>query len=94
MKTFIQAIALVAVFATPFASFAQSSQPITRAEVREQLVQIEKAGYTPGATDAYAYPQNMRSAEAIVAAQNGTAQDTSYGSSSNGQSQSGTAVKN
>jgi Domain of unknown function (DUF4148) len=94
MKTFIQAIAVIAVLATPVASFAQSSQPMTRAEVREQLVQAENAGYTPGATDAYAYPQNMRAAEAIVAAQNGAPQNTSYGSSTNGQSQSGTAVKN
>ena len=76
MKSLIQAVVVAAVLATPFASFAQSTQPVTRAQVRAELVQLEKAGYNPGnSSDAY-YPNNILAAEARVAAQNGTASAT------------------
>jgi hypothetical protein len=71
------------------ASFAQSSQPLTRAQVRAELVQLEKAGYNPATANDYDYPANIQAAEARVAAQNGTAQKTGYGPSVSGASQSG-----
>jgi len=68
MKSLIQAVAIAAVLATPVASFAQSNQPLTRAEVRAQLVQIEQAGYSPArGRDPY-YPTDIQAAEARVAA--------------------------
>ncbi|WP_185732436.1 DUF4148 domain-containing protein [Burkholderia sp. Bp8963] len=70
MNKLIKAIAVTVAFVIPAVSFAQTSQSLTRDQVREQLVQVEKAGYIPGSTDAYAYPQNIRSAESAVAAQN------------------------
>ena len=71
MKLLIKAVAVALVLAAPAVSFAQSNQPLTRAEVRAQLVQLEKAGYNPGnSSDAY-YPNNILAAEARVAAQNG-----------------------
>jgi hypothetical protein len=91
MKSLIQAVAIAAVLATPVAAFAQSNQPLTRAEVRAQLVQIEQAGYSPArGRDPY-YPTDIQAAEARVAAQNGTAQAeaTGYGPATNGSSQSG-----
>ena len=91
MKSLIQAVAIAAVLATPVASFAQSnSQPVTRAQVRAELVQIEQAGYSPRGRDPY-YPQDLQAAEAKVAAQNGTAQaeKSGYGPSASGTSQSG-----
>jgi uncharacterized membrane protein len=91
MKSLIQAVAIAAVLATPVASFAQSNQPLTRAEVRAQLVQIEQAGYSPArGRDPY-YPTDIQAAEARVAAQNGAAQaeTTGYGAATNGSSQSG-----
>jgi cytochrome c556 len=91
MKSLIQAVAIAAVLATPVASFAQSSQPVTRAQVRAELVQIEQAGYSPArGRDPY-YPEDIQAAEAKVAAQNGTAQaeTTSYGPGASGTSQSG-----
>jgi len=94
MKTPIQTIALIVALAAPFASFAQSSSPVTRAEVREQLIQLEKAGYIPGATDAYAYPQNARAAEEIVAAKNKAPHSTCDGSAANVESQPGLVSKN
>jgi Domain of unknown function (DUF4148) len=86
MKSLIKAVALVVVLAAPVAAFAQSEQPLTRAEVKAQLVQIEQAGYNPAvATDA-TYPADIQAAEARVAAQH----DTGYGSSATGSSQTGT----
>ncbi|OUL80970.1 DUF4148 domain-containing protein, partial [Paraburkholderia hospita] len=51
MKSLIQAVVIAAALAAPLAAFAQSNQPITRAQVRAQLVQLEKAGYHPGDGD-------------------------------------------
>lgn len=87
MKSLIKAVALVVVLAAPVASFAQSEQPLTRAEVKAQLVQIEKAGYNPAVATDSTYPADIQAAEARVAAQNAT---TGYGPSVNGSSQTGT----
>jgi hypothetical protein len=85
MKSLIKAVALAVVLAAPVVSFAQADQPLTRAEVKAQLVQLEKAGYKPAvATDA-TYPADIQAAEARVAAQNAT----SYGPAVSGSSQSG-----
>jgi hypothetical protein len=70
VKSLIQAVVVAATLAAPAASFAQSNQPLTRARVREQLAQIEKAGYNPATANAYDYPANIQAAEARVAAQN------------------------
>jgi Domain of unknown function (DUF4148) len=92
MKSLIQAVVVAAALAIPAVSFAQSSQqPLTRAEVKAQLIQIEKAGYNPGTANDYDYPANIQAAEARVAAQNGGA--SSYGGVANGLSDSGTPVQ-
>lgn len=90
MKSLIQAVVVAAVLAAPVASFAQSNQPMTRAQVRAELVQLEKAGYHPGISSPH-YPADIQAAQARVDAQNGTAQasDSSYGGVVNGSSQSG-----
>jgi hypothetical protein len=67
-------------------SFAQSNAPVTRAEVKAQLVQLEKAGYQPGRNDPY-YPADIQAAEARVSAQNGAS--NSFGGVSDGTSASG-----
>ena len=89
MKSLIKAIAIAAVLAVPAVSFAQSNQPLTRAQVRAELVQLEKAGYSPSNSNDTEYPANIQAAEAKVAASNGTAQNSGYGASTNGTSQSG-----
>jgi hypothetical protein len=69
----------------------QSNQPLTRAQVRADLVQVEQAGYNPAnGRDPY-YPQDIQAAEARIAAKNATAQadTTGYGSGTNGTSQVG-----
>jgi hypothetical protein len=88
MKSLIKAIAIAAVLAAPVVSFAQTNQPLTRAEVRAQLVQLEKAGYNPSTADDNNYPQDIQAAEARVAAQNGNT--TGYGSNAGGSTQAGT----
>ena len=72
MNSLIKAVAMAVVLSAPIASFAQTSQPVTRAEVRTQLVQLEKAGYNPGLADNATYPADIQAAEARVAAQNGS----------------------
>jgi hypothetical protein len=68
-------------------SFAQSSQqPVTRAEVKAQLVQMEQAGYKPGEGDHATYPVQAQAAEAKVAAQDG---QSSYGGVVDGTAASG-----
>ncbi|HKR40982.1 MAG TPA: DUF4148 domain-containing protein [Paraburkholderia sp.] len=54
--------------AVPAYSFAQSTQPLTRAEVRADLVRVEQAGYSPGRGDDIDYPADIQAAEAKVAA--------------------------
>ncbi|AOI85543.1 MULTISPECIES: DUF4148 domain-containing protein [Burkholderia] len=93
MKSLIKAVALAALVAAPVVSFAQSQQPLTRAQVRAELVQLEKAGYNPN--DWINYPENIQAAQAkIAAAQNTGAQAdaTGYGSNPVGTSQSGQRV--
>ncbi|MFL9984435.1 DUF4148 domain-containing protein [Paraburkholderia sediminicola] len=93
MKTLISAIVVAAALVAPVASFAQSNQPVTRAEVRAQLVQLEKAGYNP-IGDHVDYPANLQAAQARVDAQNGTAQavNSGYGAPIAGISQAGRPV--
>jgi Domain of unknown function (DUF4148) len=67
MKNLICAI-LAAVLVVPAVSFAQTSNgPVTRAEVRADLVQLEKAGYQPAAKQNH-YPDEIQAAEARVQA--------------------------
>lgn len=99
MKSLIQAVAIAAILAAPVASFAQSAdtsqQPMTRAEVRNQLIQLERAGYNPAAADDVTYPADIQAAEKRVqeqnppVAQNSVADTSGYGPSTSGSSESG-----
>ncbi|MFM0338927.1 DUF4148 domain-containing protein [Paraburkholderia fungorum] len=86
----IQSLLVAAVVALPALSFAQSNQPLTRAEVRAQLVELQKAGYNP-ASDQTQYPRNIEAAQARVNAQQNLSA-SSYGSSTAGSSASGSHV--
>jgi hypothetical protein len=72
MKSLIAAAfaaAVVTIFAAPTLSFAQSTDgPVTRAEVRANLVQLERAGYHPEGADLN-YPADIQMAEARVSQQ-------------------------
>ena len=74
MKSLIYAVAAASVLSLPVASFAQaqSNQPLTRAEVKADLVRVEQAGYRPLGNDLN-YPQDIQAAEQRVAQQQGAA---------------------
>jgi hypothetical protein len=86
LKSLIPAVALASVLAAPGVSFAQSNAPVTRAQVLNELVQVEKAGYHVGG-DQTTYPAGIQAAEAKVAAQNGAA--SGYGGVVSGSSEAG-----
>jgi hypothetical protein len=88
MNKLIGIAAVALAFAAPVASFAQSNQPLTRAEVRAQIVQLEKAGYNPGFVSDSKYPADIQAAQARIDAQNGTAQ-SAFGGVTDGSSQAG-----
>jgi hypothetical protein len=91
MKKFlISALVLSSALAAPAFAFAQNNAPITRAQVKAELAQLEKAGYSPGGEDIN-YPQDLQAAEKRVWEQQGNAA-TSYGSSTSGMSASGNHV--
>ena len=93
MKAF-KILALAALAAAPVLSFAQSNQPVTRAQVRAELVQLEQAGYRPTAVETQ-YPSDIQAAEARVSAGVAanqvaqSAESSSYGGVASGSSSSG-----
>jgi len=67
MKSDVYAVIAAMVMAAPIASYAQSTNvPVTRAQVKAELVELEQAGYQPG--NWYNYPENIQAAEQRVAA--------------------------
>ena len=87
IKSLVSAVAFASALAAPAVSFAQQSNgPITRAQVRAELVQLEQGGWRP-AMNIPQYPADIQAAEAGVAAQNGGA--SSYGGVVSGSSASG-----
>jgi hypothetical protein len=91
MKSSTRMVLIAALVAAPVASFAQSSETVSRSQVQAELAQVEKAGYDP--RDWVHYPENIQAAEAKVAAQNATAQAavSGYGGAAEGASRSGAA---
>ncbi|WP_179402301.1 DUF4148 domain-containing protein [Burkholderia guangdongensis] len=73
MKSLVTAVVAAAALSASFGAFAQQS-PVTRAQVRGELVQLEQAGFRPGEASPY-YPDNIQAAEARVHA----ADSTGYG---------------
>jgi hypothetical protein len=77
---------LALALAAPAMSFAQTTnEPVTRAQVRADLIQLENAGWRPNAQDAY-YPNDVQAAEARV--HSGDATATGYG----GATENGTSM--
>ena len=86
MKSLIQVVVVAAALAAPVAVFAQSNAPVTRAQVRAELVQLEKAGFNPASGEDPNYPADIQAAEAKVAAQNDA---TGVGGVANGSQDTG-----
>jgi hypothetical protein len=75
-------LAIVALSAAPLAALAQTSDGLTRAQVKQDLQRLEQAGYNPSERDAF-YPNDIQAAEAKVDSQN------AYGGASPGSADSG-----
>lgn len=87
MKSIVKAALVAAVMVAPALSFAQSdsNSTVTRAQVKQDLRQVEAAGYEPGA-DRTTYPQDAQAAESRVSRQNGA---NAYGGAQSGSMASG-----
>jgi hypothetical protein len=95
LRSLIPAVVLASGLAVPAVSFAQQSNgPVTRAQVRAELVQLEKAGWRPamGMGNNPDYPAGIQAAEAKVAAQNEVT--ASYGGVAGGVAASGAPTAN
>lgn len=95
MKSLIKAIVVSVIISVPLVSLAQSSQPLTRAQVRAKLIQLENAGWDPITAGDPDYPAKLQAAEARVAAQKAIAQvnTAGYGDPSEGTSQLGSSAE-
>jgi hypothetical protein len=90
-KSLFSALLLASALAAPSLAFAQDNNaPVTRAEVRAQLIQLEQAGYSPANNDRY-YPEDIQAAQARVNASNAM-MGQGYGPSTSGTSASGLHV--
>jgi hypothetical protein len=90
LRSLIPAVVLASALAMPAVSLAQQSNgPVTRAQERAELVQLEKADWRPamGMGNSPDYPAGVQAAEAKVAAQNEVT--GSYGGVAGGVSASG-----
>lgn len=99
-RTLIQAAMIAAVAVAPALSFAQTDTngPVTRAQVRQELIDLEKAGYNPATANEDTYPADIQAAEARVQAQHEYAKahpedGTGYGPGMTGTKQGGTAPR-
>lgn len=92
MKSLVFAMVAASALSIPLASYAQSSDngPVTRAQVRQDLINVEQAGYRSVGRDPY-YPEDIQAAEQRVNAQQGAQQG--YGGVAAGTSQSGAPVR-
>ncbi|MGY6119549.1 DUF4148 domain-containing protein [Paraburkholderia strydomiana] len=81
------AMALVALAVSGMAE-AQVNTPVTRSQVKAELIALEKAGYNPAYNSGADYPLNLQAAERKVAAERAIA--AQYGAETDGTSASGT----
>ncbi|KVH65351.1 DUF4148 domain-containing protein [Burkholderia cepacia] len=94
MKSLIATFAAAAVLAVPAVSFAQQNVPVTRAQVKADLVAVQQAGYKLG-SDRTNYPESIQAAEArLNPQQNVAAADTTgYGAQPAAAQESGAPAK-
>ncbi|KVS24474.1 DUF4148 domain-containing protein [Burkholderia cepacia] len=68
MKAYIAVLTMIAAMVGQSA-FAQSAAPLTRAQVRDELMRLEAAGYDPAKGDDGEYPADIQAAQAKLAEQ-------------------------
>jgi hypothetical protein len=96
MNKILGCLLALGTLAVPALSFAQdNTAPVTRAQVRAELVRLEQVGYDPSAGEDPNYPTDIQAAEAKVVAQTQAAQTTSAvgGVPAGGTSQAGAPAR-
>lgn len=97
MTTIRKIAAAAALMATPFMAFAQyvpGNDLPSRAQVRQEQIQLEQQGYNPSDGDQASYPRDVQAAEARVGAQQvQQAESSGYGGVAMGSSASGAPVQ-
>ncbi|MBN3760796.1 DUF4148 domain-containing protein [Burkholderia sp. Ac-20365] len=88
MNPVIKAAIVTVAVLLPAAAFAQSNEPLTRGQVRAELLQLEDAGYNPLSNCTGDCPGSLRRAEALLARRQQNA-SASYGPGTGGTEQSG-----
>lgn len=79
-KSLMQAIVVAAVATASVVSFAQENAPVTRAQVKSEIAQLEKAGCSPAGSN-IDYPTQLQAAETRIGKETGSAVTTAYGGS-------------
>jgi len=82
-RKFLIAAMAISAFGTYESAYAQTNEGLTRAQVRAELVAVEKAGYNPQGPQEN-YPQDLMAAEQRVAASH-----SAYGGTSDATSDAG-----
>jgi len=75
MKATLKVSALVAALVVSASAFAQDNVPLTRWEVRSELVELEKAGYHVGDGNQAQYPVALQAALSRIATKNNRSND-------------------
>jgi hypothetical protein len=85
-----------AVVAAPAFAFAQvQNEPLTRAQVKAELKQLQEAGYSTASGENANYPVDIQAAEARVAAQQNMQEtNRAYGGMHSGDSAAGSMQRN
>ncbi|MFP3243416.1 MAG: DUF4148 domain-containing protein [Paraburkholderia sp.] len=78
MKLLLKILSVVITLTITAVSFSQTAEPLTREEVRAQLVELENAWYHPNRRDPH-YPADIQAAEARVVQSESTAQPSTTG---------------
>jgi hypothetical protein len=79
--------------APPAVVLAQPGSSITREQVRSEIIDLQKVGYSPGTASDNDFPGNIQAAEARLAALRATTQKSTsggYGPAIGGSEKSGT----
>ncbi|RDV00856.1 DUF4148 domain-containing protein [Trinickia dinghuensis] len=91
MKSLIQAVVIAAAISAPAAVFAQSNAPVSRAQVKAELIQFEQAGGRATMSNDPYYPEDAQIAQARIHAQSGN--NEGFGGVQAGSSASGAPVR-
>ncbi|MDG0027278.1 DUF4148 domain-containing protein [Trinickia sp. Y13] len=89
-NTLMQTIVIAIAATAPIVALAQTQgpAPVTRAQIKSALVQLERSGYSPLGSN-IDYPGDLQSAEARAGAQANDAEATTYGGKPGGSTEAG-----